>query len=80
MWSMNQACDTSFSTIICGFGEQGLPVKYVIRMFLFNFAGHGTISPKKWLMEVPQVAFEHAIFQITPSPANNLKILLELSL
>jgi hypothetical protein len=49
-------------------------------MFLFNFAGHGAISPKKWLMEVPQVAFEHTIFQITQSRANNLKILLELSL
>jgi hypothetical protein len=60
---MNQACDTSFSTIICGFGEQA----------------HGAISPKKWQMEVPQVAFDHAIFQVTPSRANNLKILLELS-
>ncbi len=79
MWSMNQACDTSFSTIICGFGEQGLPVKYVIRKFLFNFAAQGAISPKKWLMEVPQVAFECAIFQVTPSRANNLKVVLELS-
>jgi hypothetical protein len=77
---MTQACDTSFSTIICGFGEQGLPVKHVISMFLFNFAGHRAISPKKWLMEVPQVAFECAIFQITPLRANNFKIQLELSL
>jgi hypothetical protein len=52
---MNQAFDTSFSTIICRFGEQGLPVKHVISMFLFNFAGHSAISPQKWLMEVPQV-------------------------